>query len=168
MLSFRFTRIIINCDGVDADFLAKSAWVMLPFTYLRKCLLSWGKLVRVKSLSPGHFFAQKRKTHVQNIPRIVSISTRRLFWRVDFQNVQDIAQNNAGVDFRATSGQIHSLISKDDDFIASGHHQTLILRNFIISCHKKVWVDVAVSGISSIRSGLSSRGRGCARTCTAR
>jgi hypothetical protein len=98
----------------------------------------------VKSLSPGHCFAQKRNTHVQNIPRIVSISTRELFWRVDFQNVQDIAQNNAGVDFRAPSGQIHSLKSKDDDFIASGHHQTLILHNFIICFHKKVWVDVAV------------------------
>jgi hypothetical protein len=61
----------------------------------------------VKSLSPGHCFAQKRKTHVQNIPRIVSISTRELFWWVDFQNVQDIAQNKVGVDFRATSGQIH-------------------------------------------------------------
>jgi hypothetical protein len=101
-------------------------------------------VVRVKSLSLGHRFAQKRKTPVQNIPRIVSISTRELFWRVDFQNVQDIAQNNAGVDFRATSGQIHSLKSKDDDFIASGHHQTLILHNFIICFHKKIWVDVAV------------------------
>jgi hypothetical protein len=98
----------------------------------------------VKSLFPGHCFAQKRKTHVQNIPRIVSLSTRGLLWRVDFQNVQDIAQNNAGVEFRATSGQIHSLKLKDDDFIASGHHQTLILHNPIISFHKKVWVDVAV------------------------
>jgi hypothetical protein len=98
----------------------------------------------VKIFSSGLCFAQKRKALPQNIPRIAAISIHELFWRVDFQNVQDIAQNNAGVDFRTLYGQDHSLKSKDNDFIASGHHQTLILHKVIIYFHKKVWVDVAV------------------------
>jgi hypothetical protein len=110
----------------------------------------------VKIFSSGLCFAQKRKALPQNIPRIAAISIHELFWRVDFQNVQDIAQNNAGVDFRTLYGQDHSLKSKDNDFIASGHHQTLILHKVIIYFHKKVWVDVAVC-ISSRMDELVKR-----------
>jgi hypothetical protein len=41
-------------------------------------------------------------------------------------------------------GQIRALKSSDNDFIASGHNQTLILHDIIIYFHKKVWVDVVV------------------------
>jgi hypothetical protein len=93
-----------------------------------------------EKLIPCVLFCAKAPSNAPKHPAYcLSFSTRAVL-AGSFSKCPGFAPSNAGFAVRTMYGQKCAMKSKDNNFIASGRHQTLILHNIIIYFHRKVWV----------------------------